>query len=103
MSVEPWYLPLLICRFQTAQNYFELMLSFSQLSAVTPGRVLSCSVDRPITTLVLDSRKSPISEGVIFFAIKGDRHDGHRYLNELYQKGVRQFIVEESVQASLFP
>lgn len=80
------------------------MLTFSELLSVTPGRVVLVSVaDRPITTLILDSRKSPISEGVLFFAIKGERHDGHGYLQELYQKGVRQFIVENPVQPSLFP
>ncbi len=33
----------------------------------------------------------------VFFAIRGDRHDGHQYIAELYARGVRQFVVERSV------
>ena len=32
----------------------------------------------------------------VFFAIRGDHHDGHAFIGELYQKGVRQFVVERS-------
>lgn len=32
----------------------------------------------------------------VFFAIRGDRHDGHQYIAELYTRGVRQFVVERS-------
>jgi Alr-MurF fusion protein len=30
----------------------------------------------------------------VFFAIRGERHDGHRYVPDLYAQGVRQFVVE---------
>lgn len=32
----------------------------------------------------------------VFFAIRGEHHDGHDYIGELYRKGVRQFVVEQS-------
>lgn len=32
----------------------------------------------------------------VFFAIQGDHHDGHAFIGELYQKGLRQFVVERS-------
>ena len=32
----------------------------------------------------------------VFFAIQGEHHDGHTFIGELYQKGVRQFVVERS-------
>ncbi|GAB4017815.1 bifunctional UDP-N-acetylmuramoyl-tripeptide:D-alanyl-D-alanine ligase/alanine racemase [Spirosoma migulaei] len=32
----------------------------------------------------------------VFFAIQGEHHDGHNFIGELYQKGVRQFVVERS-------
>lgn len=32
----------------------------------------------------------------VFFAIQGNHHDGHAFIGELYQKGVRQFVVERS-------
>jgi UDP-N-acetylmuramoyl-tripeptide--D-alanyl-D-alanine ligase len=32
----------------------------------------------------------------IFFAIKGERHDGHVFIKELYEKDVREFVVEKN-------
>jgi alanine racemase len=52
------------------------------------------TVDHPVTYLLIDSRKVLHTEGTLFFAIRGDRHDGHTFLEELYQKGVRLFVVE---------
>ncbi|GAA4456679.1 bifunctional UDP-N-acetylmuramoyl-tripeptide:D-alanyl-D-alanine ligase/alanine racemase [Nibrella saemangeumensis] len=43
---------------------------------------------------VTDSRQVIVPEKSVFFAIRGDHHDGHDYIGELYQKGVRQFVVE---------
>ncbi|MBL7882891.1 MAG: bifunctional UDP-N-acetylmuramoyl-tripeptide:D-alanyl-D-alanine ligase/alanine racemase [Bacteroidia bacterium] len=46
-----------------------------------------------IKNLLIDSRKLANAETSLFFAIKGERHDGHAYIIELYEKGVRNFIV----------
>ena len=35
--------------------------------------------------------------GSVFFAIHGPHHNGHQYIQQLYQTGVRQFIIEEHV------
>jgi UDP-N-acetylmuramyl pentapeptide synthase len=46
--------------------------------------------------ILTDSRQVSFPGQSIFFAIKGERHDGHRFLPELYQAGVREFVVEEA-------
>lgn len=43
--------------------------------------------------LLIDSRKLTNPESSLFFAIKGERHDGHKFIEELYEKGVRSFVV----------
>ena len=54
----------------------------------------------PISThaqyLLNDSRQLSSPSSSIFFAIKGLHHDGHQYLDDLYRKGVREFVVEKS-------
>jgi alanine racemase len=45
--------------------------------------------------LLTDSRKLLNSVASVFFAIKGDKHDGHAHIEELYSKGVRDFVVED--------
>ena len=47
------------------------------------------------TVLLTDSRFVSQPQQSIFFAIKGERHDGHNFIEELYQKGVREFVVEK--------
>jgi Alr-MurF fusion protein len=56
-------------------------------------------LQEPIITnasiLLTDSRFVSQPNQSIFFAIKGDRHDGHQFITELYEKGVREFVVEQ--------
>ena len=44
--------------------------------------------------LLNDSRQLSSPQRSIFFAIKGLHHDGHQFLDDLYRKGVREFVVE---------
>lgn len=51
-----------------------------------------------ISELLLDSRKLAHPADTLFFALKGLKLDGHNYIEELYAKGVRNFVVsKESV------
>ena len=75
-------------------------LSFSQLEKITGGEVLSFSSDMTIESLLTDSRKVSIRQGALFIAIKGDFHNGHDYIDKLYQDGIRQFLVEEGNKTS---
>lgn len=42
-----------------------------------------------------DSRQLQLDPKMIFFALKGSNHDGHNYIRELYEKGIRYFVVEK--------
>lgn len=72
------------------------MIRFSQLQNITGGQDLGFYKDLPVSTLIVDSRKAVHAGDALFFAIKGERHDGHQYIMDLYEQGVRQFIVEEN-------
>ena len=50
-----------------------------------------------VSFLLTDSRSLSIPEETLFFAIKTATGDGHRYIAELYQRGVRHFVVTEMV------
>lgn len=56
-----------------------------------------------IDQLVIDSRKINFPETSLFFALKSEYNDGHRYISELYNKGVRNFVVSEKIDRSLYP
>ena len=48
--------------------------------------------------LLTDSRSLCFPEDSLFFALKSERNDGHRYIGELYRRGVRSFVVEQVPQ-----
>jgi alanine racemase len=51
--------------------------------------------DAAILHLLIDSRKTFQTENVLFFAIKGERHDAHHFIGSVYDKGIRNFVVSE--------
>ena len=51
------------------------------------------SADAQISWLLTDSRSLCFPEETLFFALKTNRNDGHRYIEDLYRRGVRNFVV----------
>ena len=50
--------------------------------------------DAQIGWLLTDSRSLCFPEETLFFALRSARNDGHRYISDLYRRGVRNFVVE---------
>lgn len=48
--------------------------------------------------ILTDSRSLCFPEETLFFAIKTGRNDGHKYIPDLYRRGVRHFAVEDVPQ-----
>lgn len=51
------------------------------------------TADSNISWLLTDSRALCFPEETLFFALKTKRNDGHRYIPDLYERGVRNFVV----------
>ncbi len=77
------------------------MYSFEHLREVVKGKWLQQAGVASIEHLLLDSRKVAYPDSSLFFAIKGTRRDGHLFLKEAYDKGVRNFMVSEEKAAVL--
>ena len=48
-----------------------------------------------IDWILTDSRSLCFVEETLFFALKTKRNDGHKYIPELYERGVRNFVVSD--------
>jgi UDP-N-acetylmuramyl pentapeptide synthase len=71
-----------------------MSIRFLDLPALLGGTLLQAPAQAaPVTSLLLDSRRVGLTEGAVFFALRGPRHDGHHHLAALYAKGVRLFVV----------
>lgn len=56
-----------------------------------------------IEELVIDTRKIAQPEGALFIALNSPRRDGHSFIANAYEKGVRNFLVSENVDTNSFP
>ena len=57
------------------------------------------TADAQIRWLLTDSRSLCFPEETLFFALKTARNDGHRYIDDLYRRGVRNFVVDSQFVA----
>ena len=53
------------------------------------------SLETEIDWILTDSRSLCFAEETLFFALKTKRNDGHKYIPELYERGVRNFVVSD--------
>jgi len=56
-----------------------------------------------IKYLSIDSRKITFSAETLFFAMVTPQRDGHAFLKDVYEQGVRSFIVQNMPDAAAFP
>ncbi len=65
----------------------------SDIARITNG-ILTGPQDLIVSELITDSRQVSLAEDAAFIAIMGINHDGHKYIDPLYRKGVKVFITE---------
>ncbi len=70
-----------------------MQYSLKEIATITGGKLTGKDIS--IRRIVTDSRVSTDPEGSVFFALKGQRHDGHTYIPDLYHSGIRAFVVSE--------
>jgi Alr-MurF fusion protein len=72
-------------------NHMEY--SMRHIGQITGGKWLQLASDDSIGQLLLDSRRLIFPATTLFFALKGPRRDGVRFVGEMYKRGVRNFVV----------
>ncbi len=79
------------------------MYSISHIAPIINAVILQQQTDAPVQHLLLDSRKLLFPKTSLFFALGGERRSGNSFIEELYAKGVRNFVVNENIAAETFP
>ncbi|HOT89131.1 MAG TPA: bifunctional UDP-N-acetylmuramoyl-tripeptide:D-alanyl-D-alanine ligase/alanine racemase [Bacteroidales bacterium] len=74
----------------------DLGYSIHEIMTIIKGEAIYISApDTMIKHLLIDSRMLISPEQSLFFGIVSKRNNGHKYILELYKKGVKNFIVSE--------
>lgn len=66
--------------------------TLGNIAALTGARLVG-SESVEVGWLLTDSRSLCFAEETLFFALESSRNDGHRYVGDLYRRGVRSFVV----------
>ena len=78
-------------------------MTASELSSIlklVESRIVSPSAS--FTRLLTDSRKLTDADNTLFFAIRTKRNNGANYIEDLYAKGVRNFVVSSDLDEVLY-
>ena len=81
----------------------SLQYTTRKIAEIVKGSLLQLHQDSSIEHILLDSRKTYAAASSVFFALKGSRRDGHFFIQDLYKKGVRNFVVSREVDQTMSP
>ncbi len=91
-------------RIQQINDSTIQQINTTTLAQITGGALLQNN--RPDLTIrepATDSRRILNAGHAAFFALRGPRHDGHRFLPEVYRRGVRCLVVDREVALAGYP
>lgn len=76
--------------------------TLATVARICQGNLINNNDELAVTDLFIDSRHPIHPEGALFIALVTGRNDGHKYIRELYGKGVRMFLVSRQDDPSPF-
>ena len=81
----------------------KINFSYSDICRISNGRSLTLHSEESISSIAFDTRKIVEGKGTLFFALTGDFRNGHSFIADAYSKGVRLFVISETIDFSTFP
>lgn len=76
----------------------------SQIAKIIGAESLQQVETSPVIQhIVFDSRRIDFPKESIFFAFSSANNDGHHYISDAYQKGIRAFVIAKEIDRSPFP
>ena len=74
----------------------SISYSIKEIADVISGKLIAASnPEESITDILIDSRRLISPEHCIFIALVTRKNDGHKYISELHEKGIRNFILSD--------
>ncbi len=69
--------------------------TIKELAKTSNGEIIG-NEDTVIHNIIIDSRSLDFLTNTLFIAIPGKHHDGHKYIPELYKKGICNYLVQKN-------
>lgn len=71
-------------------------IHIKEIAAVVCGKTIQYGQDFVVNEFLTDSRLLLFPSRTLFFAIRTSHNDGHYFIEDLYDKGVRAFIISDA-------
>src|SRR5215217_8140192 len=75
-----------------------MIYSIQTICTAIEGKFILQSADDGIEHLIYDSRRIQQPSTSVFFALRTEHNDGHKFIADAYKKGIRNFIISEQMQ-----
>ncbi len=80
------------------------MYDINEIARLCNGQLLQENNEAlPIHLLLTDSRKIYAPQQSLFIALVTKSRNAHQFINEVYKKGVRSFLIQDAIEVSAFP
>ena len=70
-------------------------IGIKELVSIIDGKLIHFYKEDKIRYLSIDSRKITSPDHTLFFAIPGEHNNGHKYIEDLLNKGIKNFVISE--------
>ncbi len=82
-----------------------MLYNIIDIAEIINGSFLNPTVfeEEWVEHIVLDSRSIAHKKYALFFALIGKRNDGHQFIADAYQAGIRHFVVSSAMDISNYP
>ncbi len=81
----------------------KLKLSYDSIRDLIGAKAVGSAVDELIRSVAIDSRRIFSGQNTVFFALSGEFRNGHDFIPNAYEQGVRLFVVSSEDLAVSFP
>ena len=75
-------------------------MTAEELKTAVNGSIYTGCGEETVTRAVIDSREA--GKGDVFFAMKGEKNDGHNFLEQVFASGCRMAVVSDEEKASKY-
>jgi alanine racemase len=77
--------------------------TIQQIAQIIQAKPFISEAKSIVKEVLIDSRKLSDAKYSLFICFKSQRNNGHNYIFQLYEKGVRNFIISEHIETELYP
>ena len=81
----------------------KLNLNIAKFSQAVQAKQVIGQCEGVIQRVAYDTRKLSVTDQTVFFALAGKFRDGHSYVAEAYEKGIRLFVVTSLIETETYP